>query len=72
MRTSALAQYGAFDDKYSRMTECLSSEGGYWKDNDTWYLDADSFIEAGIPVPNSGHWLFADFGSYKKGRLKKK
>lgn len=70
MRTAALAQYGAFDDKYSRMTEYLSSEGGYWKDNDRWYLDADSFMEAGIPVPNPGHWLLADFGSYKKGRLK--
>ncbi|SNT29002.1 Site-specific recombinase XerD [Anaerovirgula multivorans] len=70
MRTAAIAQYGAFDDKYSRMTKYLSSEGGYWKDNDRWYLDADSFMKAGIPVPNPGHWLLADFGSYKKGRLK--
>lgn len=70
MRTAALAQYGAFDDIYSRMTEYLSSEGGYWKDNDRWYMDANSFIEAGIPVPNRGHWLLADFASYKKERLK--
>lgn len=70
MGTTALAQYGAFDDKYIRMAEYLSSEGGYWKDNDRWYMDADSFMEAGIPVIKSGHWLLADFGSYKKGRLK--
>jgi integrase len=70
MGTAALAQYGAFDDKYNWMTEYLSSEGGYWKDNDRWYMDADSFKEAGIPVPNPRHWLLADFGSYKKGRLK--
>jgi integrase len=68
--TVVRAQYRAFDDKYSRMTEYLSSEGGYWKDNDRWYMDAASFIEAGIPVLKSGHWLLADFGSYKKGRLK--
>ncbi len=65
MGTAAHTQYGAFDDKYSRMTEYLSSEGGYWKNNDRWYMDADSFMEAGIPVLKSGHWLLADFGSYK-------
>jgi len=70
MRTAVLTQYGAFEDKYSRMMEYLSSEGGYWKDNDKWYMDADSFTEAGISVPKSGHWLLADFGSYKKGQLK--
>jgi integrase len=70
MGTAALTQYEAFEDKYSRMMEYLSSEGGYWKDNDRWYMDADSFMEAGIPVLKSGHWLLADFGSYKKGRLK--
>jgi len=70
MRTAALAQYGAFDDKYSRMTKYLSSEGGYWKDNDRWYLDNESFMEAGISVQTPGRWLLADFGSYKKGRLK--
>lgn len=70
METAALTQYGKFDDKYSRMTEYLSSEGGYWKDNDRWYMDADSFMEVGIPIINSRHLLLADFGSYKKGRLK--
>jgi len=70
MRTAVLAPYEAFNDKYSGMMEYLSSEGGYWKDNDRWYMDADSFMEAGIPLPNPGHWLLADFSSYKKGRLK--
>jgi len=46
--TAALAQHGAFDDKYSRMTEYLSSEGRYWIDNDQWYLEGDSFRQAGI------------------------
>lgn len=68
--TAALAQYSAFDDKYNQMMEYLSAEGGYWKDNDKWYMDADSFMEAGIPVPKPGRWLLADFGSYKEGRLK--
>ena len=46
MGAAILAQYEAFDDKYNQMMEYLSSEGGYWKDNDKWYIDADSFIEA--------------------------
>jgi integrase len=70
MGAAILAQYEAFDDKYNQMLEYLSAEGGYWKDNEKWYMDADSFMEAGIPVPNPRHWLLADFGSYKKGRLK--
>jgi integrase len=70
MRTAALAPYEKFDDKYSRIMEYLSAEGGYWKDNDKWYMDADSFMEAGIIVPNPRHWLLADFGSYAKVRLK--
>jgi len=70
MGAAILAQHEAFDDKYNQMMEYLSSEGGYWKDNDKWYMDADSFMEAEILVPNPRHWLLADFGSYKKGRLK--
>ncbi len=70
MGAAILAQYEAFDDKYNKMMEYLSAEGGYWKDNDKWYMDADSFMDAGIPVLNPRHWLLADFGSYKKGRLK--
>ncbi len=70
MGTAALTQYEEFDDKYSRMTEYLSSEGEYWKDNDRWYIDAESFKEAEISVIESGHWLLCDFSSYKNERLK--
>lgn len=70
MGAAILAQYEAFDDKYNQMMEYLSAEGGYWKDNDKWYMDVDSFMGAGIHVPNPRHWLLADFGSYKEGRLK--
>jgi hypothetical protein len=70
MGVAVLTQYEAFDDKYNQMMEYLSAEGSYWKDNDRWYMDADSFMEAGIIVANSRHWLLADFGSYVKGRLK--
>jgi integrase len=70
MGVVVLTQYGAFDDKYNQMIEYLSTEGGYWKDNDKWYMDADSFMEAGIIVANPRHRLLADFESYKKERLK--
>ena len=70
MGAAILAQYETFDDKYNQMMEYLSAEGGYWKDNDKWYMDADSFMKAGIVVPNPRHWLLADFGSYAKVRLK--
>jgi len=70
MEAANLVQYEAFDDKYYQMMKYLSTEGGYWKDNDRWYMDADSFVEAGMSVSNQGHWLLADFSSYKKERLK--
>jgi integrase len=70
MGLAAIVPNEAFDDKYKQMIEYLSAEGGYWKENDRWYMDDDSFKEADIPVQNPRHWLLADFGSYKKGRLK--
>lgn len=70
MGEAVLVQNEAFDDKYNKMMEYLSTEGGYWKENDRWYMDDNSFKEAGIPVVNPRHWLLADFGLYKKGRLK--
>ncbi|MEI7478626.1 MAG: tyrosine-type recombinase/integrase [bacterium] len=66
----ALLRNEAFDDKYDQMMKYISAEGGYWKENDSWYMDEESFKEAGITVQNPKHWLLADFGSYKKGRLK--
>ncbi len=70
MEAAFLTQHEAVDDKYNQMMEYLSSEGGYWKDNDKWYMDADSFAKAGILSPNPGRWLLADFGSYRKQRIK--
>lgn len=70
MGAANLVQYEAFDDKYSQIMKYLSTEGGYWKDNDRWYMDADSFVEVGMSASNQGHWLLADFSSYKKERLK--
>lgn len=70
MGAAVLTRHETFNDKYNQMMEYLSTEGGYWKDNDRWYMDDDSFMEAGIIVPNPRHWLLADFGSYVKGRLK--
>jgi len=72
MGAANLAQYEyeAFDDKYGQIMKYLSTEGDYWKDNDRWYMDADSFVEVGITASNQRHWLLADFSSYKKERLK--
>lgn len=70
MGTAARTQYEVFDDRYYQMTQYLSSEGDYWKDNDRWHMDADSFMEAGIAVPHRKHWLLCDFSSYKNERLK--
>lgn len=70
MGTAILAQYGAFDDKYSRMTEYLSSEGRYWIDNDQWYLEADSFRQAGINTEKRKTGKLADFSGYQSERLK--
>ncbi len=70
MGTAILAQYGAFDDKYSQMTEYLSSEGRYWIDNDQWYLEADSFRQAGINTEKRKTGKLADFSGYQSGQLK--
>lgn len=70
MGTAALAQYGAFDDKYSQMTEYLSSEGRYWIDNDQWYLEADNFRQAGINTGKRKSGKLADFSGYQSEQLK--
>jgi len=70
MRTATLAQYGAFDDKYSWMTEYLSSEGRYWIDNDQWYLEADSFRQADINTEKRKTGKLADFNGYQLEQLK--
>jgi integrase len=70
MGVANLVQYETFDDEYNRITKYLSTEGGYWKNNDQWYVDADSFVAVGMSASNQRHWLIADFSSYKKERLK--
>jgi integrase len=70
MGTAALAQYGAFEDKYNRMLEYLSSEGSYWIDNDQWYLEADSFRQAGINTGKKKTGKLADFSGYRSEQLK--
>jgi len=70
MGTATLAQYGAFDDKYSRMTEYLSSEGRYWINNDQWYLEADSFRQADINTEKKKTGKLADFSVYQSEQMK--
>ena len=63
------------DEKYEAMTEYLSSEGGYWLNNDIWKMQDEAFEKAGIKVPaqknpkKKGH-IVADFTGYTSGRLK--
>ena len=57
------------DEKHKVMAEYLSSEGGYWKDNDIWDLHNEAFIQAGIKVPgskrkNTKGYVVADFREY--------
>ena len=70
MGTAILAQYEAFDDKYSRMMEYLSSEGRYWIDNDQWHLQADSFQQASINTEKRKTGKLADFRGYQSEQLK--
>lgn len=70
MGATNLIQYEAFDDKYNQMMEYLSTEGGYWKDNDNWYMDADSFRQAGIDTEKWKSGKMADFSGYQSERLK--
>lgn len=70
MEIASLVQYRAFNDKYTQMTEYLSSERKYWIDNDQWYLEADSFQEAGINTGKKKTGRLADFSGYKSEQLK--
>lgn len=64
------AVYGETDEKYSRMTEYLETEDRYWLDNDIWYLEADSFCQAGIKTSQKAKGELADFSGYPTERLK--
>jgi integrase len=70
MGEAALVRYEAFDDKYNQMTEYLSTEGGYWIENDRWYLKKEIFNMAGIDIPDESGRMLADFSGYHKEKLK--
>ena len=70
MGALAYAVYGETDEKYSRMTEYLETEDRYWLDNDIWYLEADSFCQAGIKTSQKAKGELADFSGYPTERLK--
>lgn len=62
--------YEASADKYLQMIDYLSSEGGYWRDNDIWKTDAEAFIQAGIRLDFKGKRTLADFSGYQTATLK--
>jgi len=70
MRTAVLTQHRAIDDKYSRMIEYLSSEEMYWIDHDQWYLESDSFRQAGINTEKRKTGKLADFSKYQSEQMK--
>ena len=63
------------DEKYKEMTAYLSSEDGYWLNNDIWKMQDSAFIKAEIKVPKqkapkkNGRTI-ADFTEYPSRRLK--
>lgn len=76
MGAAALAHPAEYtDDKQNAMRSYLSSEGGYWLDNDIWKMQDKAFGEAGIKVPvqkvpkKKGR-VIADFTGYPTEALK--
>lgn len=76
MGAAALAfPIGYMDDRQDAMRSYLSSEGGYWSDNDIWKMQDKAFQEAGIKIPEQkspkkkGH-VIADFTGYPSEALK--
>lgn len=59
-----------FDDKYQEMLDYLSSEEGYWKNEDVWTTDAEAFAQAGIRTQLKGKRTLADFSGYRNATLK--
>ena len=69
--STALAYYDeSYSEKQSQMQQYLSSEGGYWLNNDKWYLDDKSFIEGNIKITVSKRHLIADFTTFCSEYLK--
>lgn len=62
------------DEKYKEMMAYLSTEDGYWLNNDIWKMQDSAFTEAGIKVPvqkvPKKGCIIADFSEYPSKRLK--
>lgn len=70
MGEAALILQETSESKCDQMMEYLSSEGGYWIDNDRWVLEAEAFRQAGIKMDDPVKGMLADFGSFPPGILK--
>ena len=80
METAAITFPGLYlvedaDEKFREMTSYLSSEKGYWKNNDIWELHNEAFIKAGIRVPEQKRtsakgYTVADLSGYKPYKVK--
>ncbi len=63
------------DEKHNEMIAYLSSEGGYWLNNDVWKMQDAAFKKAGLKVPalkvekKKGH-VIADFSGAASDWLK--
>lgn len=70
MGEAALILQETSESKYDQMMEYLSSEGGYWIDNDRWVLEAEAFRQARIKMDDLVKGMLADFASFPPGILK--
>lgn len=66
----ALAKEAAVQDCFSEVEGYLSSEGGYWQNQDIWLRDTGKFAERGISLEGVKGSVIADFSSIRDRRLK--
>ena len=66
----ALAEEAAVQECFSEVEGYLSSEGGYWQNQDIWLMDTGKFAERGISLGGVKGSVIADFSSIQDGRLK--
>lgn len=66
----ALAEEAAARDCFSEVEAYLSSEGGYWQDQDIWEKDSGKFAERGISLEGVKGSVIADFSTIPDGQLK--
>ena len=58
------------DDKYRKMKDYLSSEGGYWLNEDKWKIESEAFKESGLSAGKYVTGTLADFTGYKRDQMK--